>query len=225
MEWKGGNAQNAASLVLVSASPRRRQLLRLLGIPFVVQPVSVQEVDATELTGREQALLNATLKAVVGSERFPDQTVLGADTVVCIDGHALGKPRNLDHAREMLRRLSGREHQVITGVCLAWRKRGRFWAFVESTRVWFRPLRDEEIELYIQRVHVLDKAGAYAIQEHGEIIIERIEGSWSNVVGLPLERLARELEEWFGFPKGFLEYGLKGKMSEAGEQEKSNGEG
>ncbi len=216
MESESAQLQKAASLVLVSASPRRQQLLRFLGIPFEVQPVSVRELDAVELTGREQALLNATLKAVIGSERFPDRTVLGADTVVCLDEHVLGKPRDLDHAREMLRRLSGREHQVITGVCLALREKERFWAFAETTRVWFRPLRDEEIERYLQQVHVLDKAGAYAIQEHGEMIIERVEGSWSNVVGLPLERLARELEEWFGLPKGFLEYGLKGKISDEG---------
>lgn len=214
MESQDGQIQPAASLVLASASPRRHQLLRQLGIPFTVHPVSVQEFDTVELTGREQALLNATLKAVVGSERFPDQTVLGADTVVCLDDHVLGKPRDFDHAREMLRRLSGREHQVISGVCLVWRAQGRFWAFAETTRVRFRVLRDKEIEQYLRQVHVLDKAGAYAIQEHGEMIIERVEGSWSNVVGLPLERLARELEEWFGLPRGFLEYGLRKKTPE-----------
>ena len=223
MESEGAQTQKPASLMLVSASPRRQQLLRFLGIPFEVHPVSVREIDAGELTGREQALLNATLKAVMGSERFPDRTVLGADTVVCIDDHVLGKPQDLDHAREMLRRLSGREHQVITGVCLAWREQERFWTFAETTRVWFRPLQDEDIDRYLQRVHVLDKAGAYAIQEHGEMIIERVEGSWSNVVGLPLERLARELEEWFGLPKGFLEYAVKGKVS--GEDAESREQG
>jgi septum formation protein len=132
--------------------------------------------------------------------RHPDALVLGADTIVVPGGEVFGKPRDLDDARRMLRSLSGRGHSVITGVCLIHRAANRERVFAVETKVQFRPLSDTDIEQYLDAVDVLDKAGAYAIQE-GPPIVAGVDGSYSNVIGLPLERLAAELRE-FGIAVG-----------------------
>lgn len=130
---------------------------------------------------------NAALKADWVSARFPDAVVLGADTTVFIDGHALNKPRDLDDARAMLRRLSGRTHTVFTGLAVRCAEsRLRIDEGVASD-VTFKLLDDALIDTYISRVHVLDKAGSYAIQEQGDLIVAGYTGSWTNIVGLPVE--------------------------------------
>lgn len=176
-----------APLILASASPRRRELLRQIGIPFTVEVAAVQENEAPDHDPRELVLENAALKADAISQGHPHAWVLGADTTVCVDETVLNKPADLAEAKAMLRRLSGRTHTVFTGLALRHRSQGvRLDRGVES-RVVFRTLTEEVIETYLSRVHPLDKAGGYAIQEHGDLIVERYEGSLSNIIGLPLD--------------------------------------
>ncbi|MCX7824537.1 MAG: Maf family protein [Verrucomicrobiae bacterium] len=179
-------------IILASASPRREELLRSLGLDFDAVPSEAVEHNDHPVSARELALHNAQLKARDVAARHPDALVIGADTIVVLAGQVYGKPRDGHEARHMLRNLSGRSHCVITGVCLI---RGNERNFVVETRVQFRELSEADIERYIAAVNTLDKAGAYAIQE-GPPIVASIDGSYSNVVGLPLERLVAELREF-----------------------------
>ena len=180
-------------IVLASASPRRAELLRSLGVEFEVLPSRAVEADAGHLSPAEVAMTNACRKALQVAEARRDALVVGADTVIALDGPLYGKPANLRHAARMLRALSGRTHDVVTGVCLCRRSAGDLELFAETTRVTMRRLLPRTIADYLRRVDVLDKAGAYAIQEHGDRIVRRISGSFSNVVGLPVERLRAAL--------------------------------
>ncbi|HOY60467.1 MAG TPA: Maf family protein [Verrucomicrobiota bacterium] len=180
-------------VILASASPRREELLRGLGIDFAVCPARVAEVRREELTARELSLLNAFRKARAVARQFPDRRVLGADTLVSLGRRLYGKPRDLGEAVRMLRELAGRTHQVVTGVCLLHLRARRQRLFAEVTDVTFLPLTEGQIEAYLAAVNPLDKAGAYAIQERGSDLVAGIVGSYSNVMGLPLERLREEL--------------------------------
>ena len=191
---------NLPPVILASASPRRQDLLRRAGLACTVVPADVTErVDET-LSGRELALLNAHRKARAVARRFPDHLVLAADTVVCRDAVVYGKPRDLADAARMLGELQGRIHQVITGVALVQVCVGKELLFAEITDVTFRPLTRTGIEAYLAAVNPFDKAGAYAIQERGEAIVAGLDGSFTNVVGLPVERLQAELARWQGLP-------------------------
>lgn len=183
-------------LVLASASPRRSALLKQLGVPFEVIVASADEISPKYLSPHEVCQVNAHRKARAVARQHADALVLGADTVVALGTTIFGKPRDAADARRMLRALSGQTHQVITGVALMHLAAQRERLFAVSTTVVFRKLTAAQISEYVANVHTLDKAGAYAIQEHGEMIIEQINGSFSNVVGLPLERLEKELREW-----------------------------
>lgn len=187
-------------LVLASASPRRRELLHDAGIPIEVVPADVEEASAaTPDDLADLVTSNAAVKAVWVAERHPGRICLGADTLVAIDGHALGKPRDPAEAEAMLHRLSGRTHEVCTGVCLCRADHDgtlREIRFHETTLVTFKPLAPATVKRYQSIVDTADKAGAYAIQEHGDLLVERIEGSWSNVVGLPVDRVLAELERF-----------------------------
>ncbi|MCP5521130.1 MAG: septum formation protein Maf [Verrucomicrobiales bacterium] len=185
---------DAPRLILASASPRRSVLLRKLLIPFTTVPATVREADGTGLTGRETAMLNAHRKARTVAKSVPDALVLGADTVVCLGTLLLGKPRDSSEAREMLEVLQGRTHEVITAVCLVELRSHRERLFYDATDVTFRPLNPSQIQAYHNKIDPLDKAGAYAIQEHGEDIVAGTHGSFSNIVGLPLEMLEEELK-------------------------------
>lgn len=187
---------NLPPVILASVSPRRQELLRQLVFDFRVIAPDVEELHYEQLTARELSLLNACRKARAVAKRYPDMLVLGADTLVYLDTTLFGKPRDLAHARRMLEQLQGRTHQVVTGVCLLHQRSHRQRLFAETTAVTFRPLAGEAIEAYLRAVNPLDKAGAYAVQEHGDLIVEGIAGSYTNVVGLPLERLREELENW-----------------------------
>jgi septum formation protein len=180
-------------LILASASPRRADLLRQLGLRFRVVPSSAPEVHLELLTVGELCRLNACRKARAVARRFPDALVLGADTLVSLDNRLFGKPASRAEAARMLARLQGRTHQVVTGVCLIHARARRQRLFAEFTDVTFRPLDAAAIDRYLRRVNPLDKAGAYALQEHGELIVQEISGSFSNVVGLPVERLVAAL--------------------------------
>lgn len=186
-------------LILASASPRRRELLRGEGFDFTVVPTGAEESHDPEVGLVPLVLSNARAKALEAAALHPDAAVIGADTLVWLDGLPLGKPSDGDHARAMLRMLSGRTHEVATGVHIARLDPLLECAFHEVTRVRFRVLGDAEIEAYLALVDVLDKAGAYAVQEHGEMIVEQIEGSKSNVAGLPASRVAAALRHHFGF--------------------------
>jgi septum formation protein len=178
-------------LILASGSPRRQELLRELGVLFEVVVPPVMELDpaATNLTPAEFAVANARLKAEGGELVMPCYWILGADTVVALEGRILGKPKSLEQARDFLRALSGRTHEVITGVALL-SPEGVMESFYEVSRVTFRALTEEVITRYLAEVHVLDKAGGYALQERGEWIVASVEGSRANVIGLPVEKLS-----------------------------------
>lgn len=183
-------------LILASASPRRRQLLSDAGYEFDVASPHVEEVSHGWLTIRELTIWNAARKAGAVPDVSRDAVVLAADTLVTIDGEVLGKPADLDDALRMLQRLSGRSHEVWTGVRINDTAHGRSRSFHEMSRVHFRKLDDRAIRSYLAKIDPLDKAGAYAAQGHGTEIIERIEGSYSNVVGLPMEKTKRALESF-----------------------------
>jgi septum formation protein len=182
-------------IILASASPRREQLLREMGLHFtVVQPDNVEEV----LTGAVPEVLavqNAQRKARAVAERHRTALVIGADTVVVLAGKLFGKPRDPAEAGRMLTELAGRQHMVFTGVCLVHRACNVEVTFCDGTKVWMKPLTPAETRVYHAKIDPLDKAGAYAAQEHGDTIIERIDGSFSNVMGLPVERLRVILEK------------------------------
>lgn len=183
-------------IILASASPRRSELLRQLGVEFKVVTADVQEIHHDNLTAREVAQINAYRKARAVAKEHPDALVLGADTLVYLETTLFGKPPDLEAAYLMLERLQGETHEVITAVCLLHLRARRQRVFFDTTSVKFRPLDAVQIRRYLTRVDPLDKAGAYGIQEQGSDIIESIDGSYSNVVGLPLERLKSELESW-----------------------------
>jgi septum formation protein len=179
--------------VLASASPRRLQLLSEAGYEFDVVSPRVEEVEHDWLTIRELTIWNAARKAAAVSKSSPDAVVLAADTLVTIDGEVLGKPSDIDEAAAILRRLSGRSHEVWTAVRISHAARAKSESFHEISRVHFRDLDERAIRSYLAKIDPLDKAGAYAAQGDGKDIIEKIEGSYTNVVGLPMEKTTRAL--------------------------------
>jgi septum formation protein len=172
-------------LILASASPRRGELLARLGVPFDVVPAQVVEFEQPDADPRLLVSHNARIKAAWVADRHPENPVLGADTTVCVDRIVLNKPVDLDDARRMLRLLSGREHEVLTAVCLITGP-GAPAEMIASSRVRFHPLSDAVIEAHLQRVSVLDKAGAYALQQDDGTLIAGLTGSPTTVIGLPL---------------------------------------
>lgn len=180
-------------LVLASQSPRRVELLREAGFSFDILVPQVEEAHDASLTPEALTIENARRKAHAGAALRPDALVIGADTLVYVDGEPLGKPADLEEALDMMQRLSGRQHQVCTGVYLASEGGARGRGFHVITQVTFLPLTEEIIRAYHAQVNPLDKAGAYGIQECSEMILKSYEGSWSNVMGLPMERLKEEL--------------------------------
>jgi septum formation protein len=171
-------------LVLASGSPRRRAFLSQLNLRFDVDSADVDESVHPDEQPALYVERLANEKAAVVVKRHPGALVLAADTTVVVDREILGKPENDEHARQMLRKLSGREHQVLSGIAVSGPRQR---SAVVTTRVWFRPLSPGEIDWYVATGEPTDKAGAYAIQGIGAFLVSRIEGSASNVVGLPLE--------------------------------------
>jgi septum formation protein len=179
-------------IILASKSPRRQELLTLMGIDFRIVLKEVDETFPEGLTPPEIALYISEKKAKAFDELVDDEIVITADTIVVIDGKILGKPEDDEHALEILSTLSGNMHEVITAVSLL--KNGRIRSFYEVSQVFFKPITEEQIRHYIKIGNPMDKAGAYGIQEWiGLIAIERIDGSYTNVVGLPTHRLYQEL--------------------------------
>lgn len=185
------------SIILASASPRRKELLEQIGLNFKVIPSHAEEVVLDGETPEEHVIRLSIDKASEVSKRniIDGRWFIGSDTIVLCDGQILGKPNNEKHASEMLRMLSGREHRVLSGYAILDRKTGEKRAEAVSTRVRFRELTDVEIARYIASGEPADKAGAYAIQGLGVCFVASIEGSYTNVVGMPLCRLTLALKE------------------------------
>ncbi|MFQ6046222.1 MAG: Maf family protein [Gemmatimonadales bacterium] len=187
-------------IVLASISPRRRDLLDRLGIPYEIDPAHVDErLEPGELP-ETFAVRLAREKARAVSARRPGRWVLAADTVVVLGDELLGKPESPAAAKRMLARLSGNEHRVVTAVALA--RDGELLERCDVTRVWFRRLSDELIDAYVATGEPLDKAGSYGLQERGAVLVERIEGDYFGVIGLPV-RLVVDLLEDAGIPYSF----------------------
>lgn len=183
------------TLILASASPRRRELLGRFAVPFRVIPARGAETAPEGLTPGELVRCLAEHKAAeVAEGEGPESVIIAADTVVEIDGEILGKPGTPERAAEMLRRLSGRTHRVWTGVCV--RQGERILSAAEETAVRFRELEEDEIRAYVATGEPMDKAGAYGYQDRACLFVERIEGDYFNVVGLPMDRLGRMLREF-----------------------------
>jgi len=180
-------------LILASKSPRRAELLESMGMEFRVVPSNADEALRDDLTPLENARVLAEAKALAVSLLHPQSCVLGADTLVILDDEIMGKPRDKDHAREMLKRLSGKTHSVATGIAVA--KGSLALGEAVVSQVSFRSLTDKEIDEYIATGEPMDKAGAYAIQGLGKALTTGYEGSWSNIVGLPIEETKSLLKE------------------------------
>jgi septum formation protein len=208
-------AGKKTTLILASASPRRKELLARLGVKFEVLVAPITEHEDVDAEPRAMVLHNAALKAAWVCAQHPGAWVLAADTTVALDNQVLNKPADLAEARAMLKRLSGRMHTVYTGVCL-WRKGSGGSrrepslpeiapveiSHCETSEVTFRALDDETITRYFALVNPLDKAGAYGIQEGRELILQSYRGSFSNIMGLPVEWLAGQLRGLALLPPG-----------------------
>ena len=179
-------------LLLASESPRRHQLLGTLGIPFETETAQVEEFKSAA-SPEEVPLINALLKADAVAARHPGALVIGADTVILFRGEAIGKPHDLADAERLLLSLAGHSHQVVTGLALVCRAAGFRRNWLERSEVVFKPFDRAVVKRYLELVPVLDKAGAYAIQQHGDLLIDHISGDLNNIIGLPLEQLRREL--------------------------------
>ena len=173
-------------LVLASQSPRRRELLAILGVSFTVIPSQVEETQLEGEIPREYVKRVAREKGVAVADRLTNAVVLSADTIVVVDEELLGKPADVDDAIRILELLSWREHSVLTAVSVIDSNTDMRQEGIEKTRVWFRELDRKSIEDYIHRENVMDKAGAYAIQGLASRFVTRIDGSYSNIVGLPV---------------------------------------
>jgi len=191
----------ATPLLLASDSPRRRELLAAGGFEFESMSPGVSERFDVDLTLRELTGFNAIRKGRSVARLRPDSVVLAADTLVGLDGEIIGKPTDLDHAAKILRRLSGRVHEVCSAVCICHLASIRSTSFHEISRVRFHRLNKEEIDNYLAQVNPLDKAGSYAAQGGGATVIARIEGSFSNVIGLPMEKTVAALAAFGIDPK------------------------
>ena len=178
-------------LILASKSPRRRELLSMLGIGFQIETADIDETMYPALTPDRAVARVCEKKAAAVAMRRPADLILAADTIVVVDGQILGKPHSETEARAMLRRLSGRSHTVMTGFCLL--QNGKAETHVEQTHLEFKPLSDREIDAYVATGSPMDKAGAYGIQDQAAVFVRRLEGDYYNVMGLPLCALVQGL--------------------------------
>mgnify|MGYP006289134967 CR=1 FL=1 len=182
-------------IVLASASPRRRFLLEQLGFEFHVNPSGVDETSIPFKSEREFAVKAALAKASDVAKKYKNALVIGADTIVCLDGEILGKPRDRDEAATMLKRLRGRDHIVITGVAVVATDSQNILLDAETTKVFFKRFTEKTLDRYLDTGDSLDKAGAYGIQGEGECLVHHIRGDYFNVMGLPLSLLLKMLSQ------------------------------
>ena len=187
---------NKITITLASKSPRRQELLKLMGLNFKVELRDVDESYPESLSPAEIAVYISEQKAK--AFEAGNEVVITADTIVALNGEILGKPRDKNHAQEMLAKLSGNKHEVYTGVTLV--KGNKIFSFYDRTEVYCKAVTGEEIDFYIDNYKPFDKAGSYGVQDWwGLVVVERIEGSYTNVMGLPTEKLYRELEKFVSF--------------------------
>ena len=182
-------------IILASTSPRRQELLALLGISFQVLAPTCEEIPSPKLSPSKQAKQFALDKAQSVSNEYPTHLILGSDTMIEIDGTLLGKPENMQEAADMLRQLRGECHQVHTGVAFIQQSTNLSINFVETAHVWIKAFEDKELKEYLKTKESLGKAGAYSIQGEGGSLIEKIEGDYPSIVGLPLRKTAKLLEK------------------------------
>lgn len=185
------NLTTKHNFILASESPRRKELFATLGIPFEVQPSNIDETVEEGLRPEEIAISIAYKKTVPIIESSPNTIVIGADTIVCLGKELLTKPKNNEQAKQFLEMLSGQTHQVVTGVSI--QGGGVSISFAETTLVKFYELTNEQMDAYVATGDSLDKAGGYGIQTMGGLFVEKIEGDYNNVVGLPISRLFHTL--------------------------------
>lgn len=186
-------------IILASASPRRKEIMQNLGVRFEVITSSAEEKISGDLPPHMIVQELAMLKGADIAAKTKDALIISADTIVWINGKMLGKPVDAENAKGMLKMLSGNVHEVYTGVCVTDSGSGKSVSDYEMTKVYFRELSDNEIERYVSTMEPLDKAGAYGIQGKGCLLVEKIEGDYLNVVGLPATLLAKILREEFNF--------------------------
>ncbi len=182
-------------VILASASPRRKELLGQIGLDFEICVSDVEEIVTQKEPTKVVEELSSQKAMAVFLQTSDDVLVIGADTVVALEGEILGKPADEQDACRMLRNLQGKSHYVYTGVTLCFRKNGEEWSktFSEGTQVMFYPMSEEEIQTYVETKEPMDKAGAYGIQGLGARFVKEISGDYNNVVGLPIARLYQEL--------------------------------
>lgn len=185
-------------LILASGSPRRNDLLTEAGYKFRVIVPEVEENEDVTVPIRQLTAENAELKARAVAEKYPEAVVVAADTLVLLGERVLTKPADRAEAAEMLASLNGKSHQVFTAFCILLGAQDQAVLETVTTHVHFKSLLEEEMARYHEQINPMDKAGAYAAQEYGELIIDRIEGSMTNVIGLPMDEVAKVLEEQFG---------------------------
>ena len=180
-------------IILASKSPRRQDILRKAGVKFTTLTSQITEVESG-IYYQHIPLFNAIAKASEVAEYFPEALIIGADTVIEFQHQTIGKPASLEHAANILKQLSGETHQVVSAICLICKKLKIKTVFADTTEIRFKTLSASTITEYLKKVEVLDKAGAYAIQEHGDMLVDCINGSIDNVIGLPLERVMESLQ-------------------------------
>lgn len=183
-------------IVLASSSPRRKTLLESIGLKFTVKPSNIPETKNPRLGPRAQAEYLSQQKAKAVAGRVNNAVIIAADTVVVLNKEIIGKPVSTDRAEKMLRKLSGKTHTVITGFTILDTETGKSVTKSVETKVTMRKVSQKEIEAYVKREHVLDKAGAYAIQGIGSLLFGKVEGDFFNVVGLPVSSLFQELKRF-----------------------------
>lgn len=192
MAWR---LLSGGKLILASSSPRRARLLRQVGIPFRTMEVDVDEGFSEELSPADYVVSLAERKARSAASKLREGIVLAADTIVLFQGKIMGKPKDAEEAKKMLCRLSGNTHQVYTGLALIDVGKGSMATGYEVTKVKFHPLSADFIASYVETGEPLDKAGAYGVQRRGALLVERVDGCFYNVVGLPLSKLLTLLQE------------------------------
>jgi len=184
-------------IVLASASPRRKRLLTEISLKFDVVPSNAEEsTDLSKMPIEELVQKNALMKARAVTDKFPNALVIGCDTDIFFKGKLVGKPKNEEDAKRILREFSNEWHSIVSGIAIINTETGKEITDFEKTSVKVKKLNEEEIEEYVETGEPLDKAGAYGIQEKGQFLIEKFDGSYSNIVGLPLDKLVERLKEF-----------------------------
>ncbi len=184
---------NKYKIILASQSPRRAEILRMIGVTFKVEPSNIYEQINQKIEQNEIAINISKAKAGKISYTYPDDIIIGADTIVVLDKEIFGKPKNINESKKMLKALSGNSHKVITGVTIMNKKSGILETFSEVTEVFVRKIPTKKIDYYVTNFNTLDKAGSYGIQEWFSVWIKKINGCYYNVMGLPVSKLYRYL--------------------------------